>query len=379
MTLIISEPKPLRDEFRVIMYDPECDWADYYFTKLAARGGVMLHAVNLGWTLEDCRGAFLKDANPGSVLWTQGTDGRWLGPHEATRRLRADHVRASAKAAQEPAYRSGQEVRQELAVQRAAVAALPWTGRTGRTDRDVLLGALDHMIKVGSDRIDYSVRDASLGAGVYPQAARRSLKRLVQAGWLEVSQPERKKEGSQLAPSPALANTYRFTGVRLSPHMNLKDSSPREGYVGCKPNTYDAGHETWVRLGKAAGSIWSELAHDPQGVRQLARAAGVSPSTCSNHLPKLAEHKLADRLEAGWVRGPATPAEVAETKGWAGNESKTAKRRKEFALDRIAHDITRGQVTVAQAKAAHPGLASEIERKFGGLEAEDKPLMAAVA
>ena len=50
--------------------------------------------------------------------------------------------------------------------------------------------------------------------------------------------------------------------------------------------------------------------------------------------------------------------------------------RAAVALDRIAYDITgRKVITVAGAKAAHPGMASEIDRKFGGL-AESAPVLA---
>ena len=136
-----------------------------------------------------------------------------------------------------------------------------------------------------------------------------------------------------------------------------------------KGNTYNPAHETWLHLGKGAGELWSLLTDDPQGVRELARAASVSPSTVSRRqLPKLADQELAARQDDGWVTGPRTPNQVAEANGWHGNESKAAKRRLTVALDRIGYDIARGHVTVAQARADHPGMASEIDRKFGGLD-----------
>jgi hypothetical protein len=351
------------------MYDQSADWASHYSSKLAARGGVMLHAVNLGWTVRECQAVFLNPANPGSALWTTGSHGKDHGQHEAARRLRADYERCTAKAVQDPAYSSGQEVRQELSMVRAQVGASIWPGRTGKTDRAVLLGVLDRMIEVGSDRINMSERDTGLRAGVTRDTARASMRRLAQAGLIERSKDTLPEGISQLAPGPARADLIKVVGVAISLHINLK-TSPGESYMERKGNTYDPAHETWLHLGKGAGELWSLLTDDPQGVRELARAANVSPSTVSRRqLPKLAEHELAAMQDKGWILGPCTPDDVVEARQWRGNDSKSAKRHMTVALDRIAYDITgRKIITVAEAKAAHPGMAGEIDRKFGGLE-----------
>jgi hypothetical protein len=357
------------------MYDQPDGWAGHYGSKLAARAGVMLHAVNLDWSLAEVRAVFLNPANPGSALWTTGSHGQDHGPHESARRLRADYGRCAAKAAQDPAYSSGQEVRQELSVVRAQAGASIWAGRNGKTDKAMLLGILGRMIAVGSDRINLSVRDASLAAGLSPASlkpAQKSLARLVESGWLERSQPE--QPACQLAPGPARAAVYKLAGVAKRPHINLK-GSPGECYMGSKGNTCDPAHECWLHLGKGAGTLWSLLTDDPKGVRELARQAAVSPSTVSRRqLPKLTEYDLAVSRDQGWILGPSTPDDVVKTQGWVGNESKTARRRQGVALDRIGYDIGgRKILTVEQAMREHPGLASEIDRKFGGLKAEGQP------
>jgi len=377
-TSIIAPHGPLGGKWRAIMYGPD-DWASHYDTQLAARGGVMMHAINLGWTLQECRAVFLDDSNPGSVLWTQGSSGREHGPHEAARRLGADYGRCAAKAAQDPAYSSGQEARQELSTVRALVRASIWPGRTGKTDRAVLLGILDRMIEIGSDRINMPERDAALLGGVHRTAARNSLRRLSEAGLIERTRDTGTREVSHLAPGPARAHLIKASSVAISTHINLK-TSPGESYMGRKGNTYDPAHETWLHLGKGAGELWSLLTDDPQGVRELARTVSVSPSTVSRRqLPKLAGHELAVMQDKGWILGPRTPGEVADANGWKGNDSKTARRRKEVVLDRISYDITRGAISVAEAKIGHPGLASEIDARFGGLEMPGSQVMAAVA
>src|SRR5262249_52602662 len=95
---IIAGPRPLRGRYQDIVYSPDADWTSHYEDKFRARRGVMLHAVRLGWSLADCRVVFLDDHNPGSVLWTQGNDGRELGSREALRRLTTDHEACTAKA-----------------------------------------------------------------------------------------------------------------------------------------------------------------------------------------------------------------------------------------------------------------------------------------
>ena len=362
----ISEAKPLRDKFADIIYGSG-NWEKHYRTQFKARRGVMLHAVNLGWSLKDCRVAFLNPANPGSVLWTQGTGGRELRPVEKVKRLEADYKSCTAKAVQSPPAAGADEIRQRVGVIRGQVAAVHFPGRDGRTDRDVLLAVLGRMTEVGCDRVNLSVRDASLRAGVSVRTAKESLKRLVRAGWL----------GRTRNTVRGQADWFQFKGVALLPHMSPKDS-PGEVIWGKNATPLDPAHECWLHLGKAAGTVWSCLTDQPQGVRQLARAGGVDPSTASRQLPKLAEHKLADHVDQGWIAGPCTPVDVMLNMGWLGNGSRTAKRLKDVAIDRVAYALMRGEITLAQAKADHPGLASEIDSRFGGLEIADEPLMVAV-
>ena len=292
-------------KFRAIMFDQSDDWASHYSSKLAARGGVMLHAVNLGWTLAECRAVFLNPANPGSALWTQGSHGQDHGPHEAARRLRADYERCTAKAVQDPVYSSGQEVRQELSAVRAAVADSVWRGRTGRTDRAVLMGILSRMIEVGSDRINFSERDTALRAGVTRDTARASLRRLVQAGLIERTRDTGPKGVSQLAPGPARADVIKVSSGPILTHINLK-TSPGESYMDAKGATHgatQADHECWVQMGKSAAGLYVVLTGTPQSARTLADLAGVNRKTADRQLPKLAGYDLAVRQDDGWITG----------------------------------------------------------------------------
>ena len=355
-TSSIAEPGPLRGRYADIIFGSG-DWEKHYLTRFKARRGVMLHAVNLGWSLKDCRVAFLNPANPGSVLWTHGSDGRKLRSPEAVRRVEGDYRSGIAKAVKSPPAAGADEIRQRTGVIRGQVAAAPFHGQAGRTDQNVLLAILDRMAEVGCDKVNLSVRDASLRAGCSVKTAKVSFKRLVQAGWLERTRN----------PARGQADWFRFKGVAKLPHMSPKDS-PGQVIWGRNPTLPDPAHECWLHLGKGAGKVWASLTEQPQGVRQLARAGRVDASTCSRQLPRLAEQRLADQQERGWVTGPCTPDDVVLNNGWLGNASKTAKRRRDILMDRISYDIIRGQITVAEASMAHPGMASEINARFGGLE-----------
>ncbi len=46
--------KPLGKPFSDIIYASDFEWSEHYPDKFRARRAVMLHAVNLGWSLETC-------------------------------------------------------------------------------------------------------------------------------------------------------------------------------------------------------------------------------------------------------------------------------------------------------------------------------------
>lgn len=371
----IAHPRPLGGKFADIIYG-SAEWQDHYGTQFKARRGVMLHAVNLGWDIRDCRVTFLNPANPGTVLWTQGSDGRELGPSESLKRLEGDFKAAMARAVAAPASQGADEVRQRLGVIRGQVAAGQWAGRTGRTDRDVLLAILSRMTEVGCDVINFSERDASLKAGVSSRnTVRKSLRRLTQAGWIERTQSQ--KEGN-LTPVTRTASLIRLKGGPEVTHINLKSRTGEVIWGNSGPPSEPPSHEVWLRLGKAAASIYGVLDSEPRSARRVAAEAGVSRTTCNKHLPVLASHNLAGKQDDGWILGTCTPLDVllnnADT--WLGPDAITAKRRRQIKLDRIGYDIYYGAVTVTQAKAANPDLAAEIGRKFGGLDVQDVPVLA---
>lgn len=311
--------KPVEGKFYAILYGSDTAWEFHYSSKFSARRALMLHAVNLGWSLEDCYSAFTNPRNPGSRLWTHGSNERLLTAAETDRRIWRDHESAVRRALDNPQYRNAAEARQRIGEIIAIVRAVRWQGRSGRTDRDTLLFALRRATEVGSDRVGISIRDAAIGSGITPSTAAKSLRRLVKAGWLSYGKRERTR----------YSNTYKCV---IPTHIILSDVV--QIHVSANDAPFSAGHEVWARLGKAARAIYYSLSAAPATARKLAKSADVGSRTADRQLPILASYGLAKRTDEGWITGPRSPDDVMVDMGWIENNSKVERRRREAEQDR---------------------------------------------
>lgn len=316
---------PLTGKYADLFYSGDAWETHGYASKFAARRAVMAHAINRGWTLADCRREFLNPYHPGSQLWVTGEYGRQLNNAESDKRIVDDYRSCSAYIMQNPAYRYSDEVRQELSMLIIQVESREWTGRTGRTDRDVLVGILKRMCEVGSDRINFSAREAMLAAGLgSPATASKALRRLVDDGWLERAD----------CAGRGLSATYKST---VAKRLNHPDGAGERQMGGTEPQ--GANHEVWLHLGKASRDLYSSLTREAQNARELAKAANVHPSTASRNLPKLSAEGMAVKTDGGWIIGPLTPDDVVYSYGWIGDNSKTQKRQDRVIADREAYEM----------------------------------------
>ncbi len=174
---------------------------------------------------------------------------------------------------------------------------------------------------IGCDRINVSIRDASLGAGITPKTARASLKRLCDAGWLERTASNRRYTG----------NADEFKVRHNAPYNSLRYL---EIHMGSNGAVVDSSHECWLRLGKAAATIYSCLSTEPLSARRIAAKAGVGNRTADRQLPRLAEHELARQVYDGWVIGRLSPDEVVYAFGWIEEHSIKAMREYQVEVDR---------------------------------------------
>jgi hypothetical protein len=305
------------------------EWRNRYGVKFRARKAVILAAVNNGWSMQDCELVLLDPTAAVSELWLKGEDDRALGSTQAYKRLSKDYKAAWAYAGDNPAWSSAAEVRQHLGELIAMADTRPWLGRTGRTDKAVMMAALRIASEVGTTEPDLSCRDVSLRAGVTKDTAARALRRLCRQGWLKprwASQPE--------------GHSRRFTIAQAFDNQTHSSLGGSTGYVSDYETPYvtgkstNASHEVWTRLGKAALEVWRALGGEPVSAREVAKRASVANSTASRQLPRLASYRLSARYGNGWISGPATPDDVVKDMGWIAYNSKVEQRRTKYEEDR---------------------------------------------
>ncbi len=302
-------------------------WQPRYHRKFQARRAVVLAAVNHGWTFDECERVLLDDTAEVSGLWTRGEDGRDLGRSAAFKRLHGDFRAAAARAAASPQWRSRADVVQWLGEVTADAQSRPWPGRTGRTDKAVMLAVLARATRAGCDQPLCAVRDIAPAAGVTKQTAAVSLRRLCAAGWLE-------RQYERCAPDQA----QRYRVRQNQTGYSLGGSGDNLSSSGARPDAHPA-HECWVRLGKTARDLWCALDAQPRTARALAARSQVSPRTAVRQLPKLASVRLSERRPAGWIAGPATPDDVVVAEGWIEANSKVCRRQARYDTDReLYHD-----------------------------------------
>jgi hypothetical protein len=306
----------------------------------------VLAAVNHGWTFDECERVLLDDTAEVSGLWTRGEDGRELGRSAAFKRLHGDYKAAAARAAEQPQWRSRADVIQWLGEITADARSRPWPGRTGRTDKAVLLAVLARATRAGCDQPLCAVRDIAPAAGITTQTAGAALRRLCAAGWLE-------RPYGRCAPEQAQRYRVRqnHTGDSL---RSTRDTLCEDGAL----TDANPAHECWVRLGKAARDLWCALDAQPRTARALAARSLVSPRTADRQLPKLAAVRLSERRAGGWIAGPATPNDVVIAESWIEENSKVCKRQAQYTTERELYHDPKWRERRAAADAA--GRADEL-------------------
>lgn len=97
--------------------------------------------------------------------------------------------------------------------------------------------------------------------------------------------------------------------------------------------------------------VYSVLSEIPVSATEVKDRSNVARSTAYRVLRELAGYGLAAETDKGWVRGPLSPDEAAEHRGWTGKNSVTIKRRVQFAQDRWEY----GRLVKASERMDSPG------------------------
>jgi len=172
----------------------------------------------------------------------------------------------------------------------AALTAGAWSGLAGGTDLAVAEMLLTVARRAHTLTPAAAVADVACEAGVSVDTARRSVRRLIEAGWLAVHAPE----------SARTARVYQLTYPDGSPgtagEPGGADPGPAEefGQLG-------ADVARWRALGKLSVRAGRTLRHTgPVTVPQLAAALHWAPAAVRHHLRKLAAAGLAVRDGYVW-------------------------------------------------------------------------------
>jgi hypothetical protein len=121
----------------------------------------------------------------------------------------------------------------EISNVRGAVEAAEWPGRTGNTDRAVMLALCELGTASGTTALTFGCRKIATVAQIEDRTARRALGRLVDAGWLE--RLNAAKTGD--------ADTYR-----LGPKVDRKTALTPSPPIGDKCGNYDQSDSDRVLL-----------------------------------------------------------------------------------------------------------------------------------
>jgi hypothetical protein len=330
--------RPLTGKFREIMYGSDHAWSEHYSSKFCARRGVILHAVNLGWSYQDCRAELGNPMNAGSCLWRLGSNDRVLPDGQVTKRLTEDYKAACRKYAADPPVYDRADARIRIGELTSLIPAWNWHGVSGRTDHDVISYVLSKMTDIGSTRINVASRDVSIGAGVSQRTALRSLTRLVNAGWLRHDSADAidhapAYEAVSAAEIMSKLSKVTDSGVTGGGSYNLCEEQDHMSQYRSPGNP---SHETWVRLGKSSKAVYDVLTDDPVSARAVSKAASVSKDTANKKLPELRSYDLA-AYEDGWIIGTASPDQVCNDMGWIEGNSKVRSRIALIADEREHH------------------------------------------
>jgi DNA-binding transcriptional ArsR family regulator len=218
---------------------------------------------------------------------------------------------------------------------RAAIRDATWSG-TGKATDSLVIFALTEIVKrCRKEEFGASVREVALRAHIRPVTAWRSLRRLANAGWLQMTHPAhgvqpatwRLQVPKGIADREATIRRAEKAGVRV---FHSDPSFTRGDWAGVARLVTPFSHDVfrWRRgLGAVKGQIYS-LLEMPLKATELAELLGYkSPSNARVHLRKLVEHGLVRRrADHRYERGDGYLDEVADKLGVFGASEKQRAR-----------------------------------------------------
>lgn len=276
-----------------------------YTTRSDAEQAIITKLILCGWTFDDV-----------AALFHRAQPAGWASDSNPFAYLRRSWNAAMRHLTSTP-------IRQTLADCYARTLAQTWAGRTGRTDKAVMLAIVAQCWAAGAPATSVSVREVAEQTTSGNATVSRSLWRLQKAGEVERMTPTLTANDAPLSANILKISQSRMhnNGTRVIYSSSLSATAEQAAAGGRGSNMTlvpflcigDA--ELWARarLGQSAREVYSRLSDAPMTGAQLAAAAGCHRNTVSDALKKLAGVGLARQVSRRqWVRGERSLASVAD-------------------------------------------------------------------
>ncbi|WP_405159654.1 helix-turn-helix domain-containing protein [Nocardia sp. NBC_01499] len=197
---------------------------------------------------------------------------------------------------------SPQRIVADIEKVRALVMADQWQGRTGNTDRSVMLALCELGTTSVTTVFAFGSRRIAEVAQVQEKTAQRALRRLVDAGWLE------RVKAAKIGDS----DTYRFgpdvdkmTAHSSPPIVNERTMWSSYGQLDDDRVLMHPVFRNGSGLGRGPGATWLTLRNlgRPVTAQEIAEAIDGSRRTIDRHLKALSRHGLAVKTGSRWEAG----------------------------------------------------------------------------
>jgi len=210
--------------------------------------------------------------------------------------------------------------------------SVAWKGRAGLTDKLVFNALLLLVRRTGKAALKASSRDIAELAGTTAKTANRSLHRIKRAGYIKLDTPgfnqwaHKWQLSSDVPKQPAESE---LALQRLQSRQNIS-------VVDC--SKFNAKHDIWYKLGKAALDIYSQLSDTPQTAADIIQATGRCETTVYKQLRVLTDYELAkgsaQKRNRTYTRIQASDDKLSELARELGTLGKAEHKRQQHVRER---------------------------------------------
>jgi len=273
--------KDLPDYMQRALNTGERTWHSTSLSRRHLTFSIAMSAYMCCWEFDDYCDAIL---DPKNIAGEKFQD---MPVEKAKKELAYDWEKAVDLVLANPPMKGVEMVRKRLEKQVEFILSLPWGGRTGSTDRHVLLTMVSLSYEVGTYTPAFSTRTLAVASGKTTKTVRAPLNRLRESGHLKIVTPS----------TPTKSAIYEITslGTKVTPLITY---SPRESSGVSSVEV--SGHDifTYGCLGNTAFRLWSTLNDSREyTVKEMAGATGLPENTCRNAANKLASVGLVSKRE----------------------------------------------------------------------------------